>query len=452
MQEYSAENLFLLSDEEIRSAVSNKNSAGPYLPFNTKSNKLDWDAVVGFFLGSLLGKDLKKYSFEQFLDDTRSHFLQQLDDHNAWGFIEVAYFNNHDLMRISPEFLIFNTRSQRRTSAEARVADFFIMLLEGKKYEFQHNDLNFIEQELCNILTSNLQSINCEKDERLSYLPFLSELFKTDVEWLLTHPKYFLSEIKNFLTLYGFLYAAQVGLNLKTEWKQNSYLPECKPLYFLLETEKASSERASVEALGYKSFRSTAERIFPLLSLSEEFRLEREPSCPLWRQAELFQQSSQNELALQFFKSFGREYCKKRDLDPEKAEQTFESCKDARICFSSITSLAVEQFIDRRSSRHGISSKYVNTIERYFGGPFIQPRGRAGNVLILNQDLILFLTNLSIGTRTKLRFYEVMREFRSRGVWLDSQSEQELIAFYDRVGNVERLSDSGDAVYVRKTV
>ncbi|MQK80561.1 DNA phosphorothioation-dependent restriction protein DptG, partial [Escherichia coli] len=27
-----------------------------------------------------------------------------------------------------------------------------------------------------------------------------------------------------------------------------------------------------------------------------------------------------------------------------------------------------------------------------------------------------------------------------------------LVAFYERMGNVERMSDSGDAVYVRKTV
>ncbi|MFA0643989.1 DNA phosphorothioation-dependent restriction protein DptG, partial [Vibrio cyclitrophicus] len=32
------------------------------------------------------------------------------------------------------------------------------------------------------------------------------------------------------------------------------------------------------------------------------------------------------------------------------------------------------------------------------------------------------------------------------------QTEQELIKFYERIGNVERMSDSGDAVYVRKTI
>ncbi|MER0461339.1 DNA phosphorothioation-dependent restriction protein DptG [Aeromonas caviae] len=29
---------------------------------------------------------------------------------------------------------------------------------------------------------------------------------------------------------------------------------------------------------------------------------------------------------------------------------------------------------------------------------------------------------------------------------------QQLVSFYERMGNVERMSDSGDAVYVRKTL
>jgi len=52
----------------------------------------------------------------------------------------------------------------------------------------------------------------------------------------------------------------------------------------------------------------------------------------------------------------------------------------------------------------------------------------------------------------KLRFHELLDEFKERGVYFDKKSQQALIRFYERVGNVERMSDSGDAVYVRKTV
>lgn len=73
-------------------------------------------------------------------------------------------------------------------------------------------------------------------------------------------------------------------------------------------------------------------------------------------------------------------------------------------------------------------------------------------MLAFNQDYIVLLTNIVIGERDKLRFHEVIKEFEARGVYFDKQSQQNLVDFYERMGNVERMSDSGDAVYVRPTV
>ncbi len=85
-------------------------------------------------------------------------------------------------------------------------------------------------------------------------------------------------------------------------------------------------------------------------------------------------------------------------------------------------------------------------------GHFIQGRGRSGKVLVFNQDYLLLLTNIVIGKRDRLRLHELVMEFQSRGVFFDKQTQKVLVNFYERIGNVERMSDSGDAVYVRKTV
>ena len=94
----------------------------------------------------------------------------------------------------------------------------------------------------------------------------------------------------------------------------------------------------------------------------------------------------------------------------------------------------------------------LTSLENHICADFIQVRGRAGKVLVLNQDRLLLLTNLTVGTNDKLRLHELLRGFEQRGFYLDNQSIQTLVAFYERMGNVERMSDSGDAVYVRKTV
>ena len=73
-------------------------------------------------------------------------------------------------------------------------------------------------------------------------------------------------------------------------------------------------------------------------------------------------------------------------------------------------------------------------------------------MLVVNQDFILLLTNLAIADRSSIRFQELLREFQSRGFYFDKSSQQALINFFERVGNVDRMSDSGDAVYVRNTI
>ena len=84
--------------------------------------------------------------------------------------------------------------------------------------------------------------------------------------------------------------------------------------------------------------------------------------------------------------------------------------------------------------------------------PFTQIRGSAGTVFVLTQEYLLLLTNLVIGERDKLRLYEVIKEFERRGIFFDKESRKALVGFYERLGNVEKMSDSGDAIYVKKTI
>jgi DNA phosphorothioation-dependent restriction protein DptG len=114
--------------------------------------------------------------------------------------------------------------------------------------------------------------------------------------------------------------------------------------------------------------------------------------------------------------------------------------------------VAYEQFEYTKTERASVNKKYIKELETQIAADFIQSRGRSGKVLILNQDHLLLLTNLAIGTNSKLRLHELIVEFERRGFYVDNQTKQALVAFYERMGNVERMSDSGDAVYVLKTI
>ncbi|CBK87520.1 hypothetical protein ENC_44040 [Enterobacter hormaechei] len=130
---------------------------------------------------------------------------------------------------------------------------------------------------------------------------------------------------------------------------------------------------------------------------------------------------------------------------PEKAETAIDWLEYA-------LKLAEEQFRDPKTDRPGTIKKYIKAVEENMATGFVQARGRSGRVLVLTQDHIILLTNLVVGKEEKLRFHELIIGLQQRGIFVDKQTEQELIKFYERIGNVERMSDSGDAVYVRKTI
>ena len=144
---------------------------------------------------------------------------------------------------------------------------------------------------------------------------------------------------------------------------------------------------------------------------------------------------------------FAENYCERRGVViPNPLPQSVDSMMKL------LTSSAREIFSKRGSSQFTVNSRVVNAFENEIAQHFVQSRGRSGRVLILNQDYLLLLTNLAVGEQEQLQFQELLEAFKNRGIWFDRQSEQALINFYERVGNIERMSDSGDAVYVRKTL
>jgi DNA phosphorothioation-dependent restriction protein DptG len=113
--------------------------------------------------------------------------------------------------------------------------------------------------------------------------------------------------------------------------------------------------------------------------------------------------------------------------------------------------LSLKQFA-RGETRAAAQGKFIKATEVELCNTFVRGRGRVGKVLVMNQDYLTLLTNLAIGNNDRLRFHDLLDEFRARGVYFDKKTQQSVIRFYERVGNVERMSDSGDAVYVRKTI
>lgn len=63
--------------------------------------------------------------------------------------------------------------------------------------------------------------------------------------------------------------------------------------------------------------------------------------------------------------------------------------------------------------------------------------------------LLVLMTKVSIGDKKQVRLNELFDEFRKRGIYLDNQSQESIVEFYEKLNLIEKKSDSGDAQYVK---
>lgn len=424
-----------------------------YLPVRNKNNDISWQFVTGLALSYALKRKIEAYDPGQFREDCKTHMQEMLDEPAFWSVLERMYFSSQDIFRVSPLFLLFHAqfvgeKISAGSTADKRLGTLFANLMGDFSLRYPIQDrLNFIEQQMLNKLNEKIKLLGKGPfSEEQPYLPYMVTCFQSDLAFLAEHPQYLLQELTSTLRLYAFSWCAQLALNLDN-WQDGE--PQSKSLFFILDSEKASSEREKVKRYGYKLFASQSEKLFPILSALEVLQVKGEKKRPLWQvYKDCLNYSDPPNQVLDEINDYIQKFISKeeRDLPVRDRATNLESA------FKQLLSVAVEQFQDKKTNRADINKNYIKELESQICTDFIQVRGRAGKVLVLNQDRLLLLTNLTVGKNDKLRLHELLRGFEQRGFYLDNQSAQTLVAFYERMGNVERMSDSGDAVYVRKTV
>ncbi|WDE13485.1 DNA phosphorothioation-dependent restriction protein DptG [Thalassomonas haliotis] len=427
------------------SKKNNKNTLNSFFPLRTKNNEFDWDAVLGHVVKISYRKSLGNGGLEEFTQLCRTRFLAKLDEEDFWPVIEQMYFECDDFFDIAPELLLFKAQKVKGSSPNDRLGAMFVSLLQDFFFKDKPKiPLNFLEGEIYNAFNEYLNTVKSKASAATAteypYLPFLTGHFQQDLTFLGKRPKYFLTVFKDFLRLYSFLYTSQLAMNLK-DWRSGE--PKAKPLYFILDNEKASDERMMVKECGYKPMGDAFWNIFPYLAMNEGLQESKAKKRPIWDIANHLREAPQTA---ELLKDYAVAFKEQREL-----QRPLATSGDPLDSLNDLLKLSTDQFA-RAETRHEINVKYVRTIETELCSHFIQSRGRAGRVLVFNQDYLVLLTNLAIGELDRLRFNELIKAFESRGVFFDKQSQQVLIEFYGRIGNVERMSDSGDAVYVIKTI
>ncbi len=441
-----------------------KNSISAYLPYRNKGAEFDLEYVTGALVG--IHHSLKipaKFSTEELQKDCLETIRTKTAGDRITECVEDIYFSNDasSLKDLSPLFKLLCTGKSRKdiSSGSRHLESILGRFLEtGKDLPKNNQNHNIFEEIILEQFTSSLEADDkhCEGQPE-PYLPFVAELFAKDFAFLLKHPSYFIEQARNFLNLYTFLYCSQLALNIK-EWEHGA--PAVKPLHFVLDTEKCSTERKA--ARSYKDLLRSVGDIFPVLTMLEVLNEEVDKAggtrMPIWELFELTNSATDEDIqsicnALDSYTSkFVAPEKPGRDLKPRNEMPSVSLEDKLKLLFR----YAIDQFdlqrLNEKDTRYQMKEKYKAPFEKEVAQHFAQSRGRLGKILVMNQDYILLLTNLVIGGRESIRLQEVLHEFEKRGVYFDKQSELKLITFFERIGNIARMSDSGDAVYVRPTV
>lgn len=424
------------------------NKLTTYFPIRTKDERkdFDWDSVLGLVVSEVYGKQLIDKDFSRFESQCEEALRKRLDEPAFWSTIREMYFDHQDVLKIAPEFLLFKSEQAEDNKHNQRIGEMFAnMLGDSPRMSLTSIKLNFLERIIYETFVTKAlkpeDSLRKREKKEDVFLPFLSECFTKDLCFLSSRPRYLLDQFSSFLKLYGFLYTSQLAHNL-VNWDQGE--PRSIPSYLILDIEKASQERREVRDYGYKQLYKHAHLIFPYLSMSEMLQAGNEVINPLWRLAQEIRESDFYVVSLN---KFAKDFLDNRQLNIEVVDK--ESPVEA---LRQVLKLSIEQFRSGKKNKDDINTNYAKATLKLFCSDFIQHRGSAGATLVINQDYLLLLTNLVVGFKEKLRFNELVKDFETRGIYFDKQSQAELVQFYERIGNVERMSDSGDAVYVRKTV
>ena len=445
--------------EQLKSALAeakpdDRNTLNSYLPYRNKGNNFNHSYVGGRTLGLLIGKALKKkFDPEAFEKECLEEVGDMLSDEGFIEHLRSMYFTNNALSQAAPEFLLLSLQTNDK-GASLHLAEIFksFMAAYPASRKPQSNP-NFIEEKFLKVLEEHLESFDEKPEKKASnqspYLPFQARNFVKDLSFLSRNTDFLLQHLEQFIELYNFLYCSQLALNIK-DWPNGE--PQSKPLFFILDTEKASQERTDIQNYGYQSLYRASANVFPILSMLEQLNKNSDKTYqkqPLWKFADAIRKAdTETETELkEVIEIFAKKFFENRKLT-----KPYEYPNGAMDSLRRLFHYAEDQFLVEKGDRKTVRKNYQKEFEKHVATHFIALRGNKGYVLVMNQDYLLLLTNLVIGKEHKIHFQKLLEGFRKRGVYFDKQSEQSLISFYDRVGNVDRLSDSGDAVYVRSTI
>ena len=422
-----------------------RNNASTFLPIETKTQAIhmvDWACVYKRIYQMLLGLECTAQTTEELFSNIIDDLKSDRNTKELANLVEKTYFKDNEFCEFSPFAKLVHKSEPDNLATKSMVAIYEAMLLGFEAPDLDHIGNNFVEELIFKSIKKQCIRYNLPTSKNV-YLPFLATILKKDFLFSLKNPVFLNDNFEAIIELHSFLYLMQLALNLHlsdVRFKK----PVSQEIYFILEGEKASKERHSCYIKGYRRLLDkdvgACTDLFPHLGylalVTEE---------PIW----LLSEKKPDDISITKVNELNKMLCEVFDISFLGFRSSFEQAISDGLNYHK----NLFKSTSKKSTRSGVNNKILGVISDVFAKNFKVNKGRAGGWYFqLSTKTVLLLTNLIIGDKKKLLIDDVVEGFNERGIYFDLKSKQALLAIYENIGNVIKLSDSGDAVYVTSTI
>lgn len=294
--------------------------------------------------------------------------------------------------------------------------------------------------------------------------PGINDLFKADFSFLSNDVSFLLKHIEDLFKYYCFFYFTQVSLKLNSFGSGDT---EVEPIYFSLDWETLSESRLSAHKTGWKQLNRNFESIFAHANALEllNYIIIDNQNIGDYHQINTLYQTLNNEEKNVFkikIESLNKFYtshitnfntganwddCEiklQNAIENKKIEEEFEL-----QMFSFWYRIKYQFENSPRNKPYFDYSKWLSSFSKV---NYTKNRGRLGATTVLSQEMLLFLTRLSIGDESKIRLKTLWDNLKLRGIVFDESSKLEITKLFEKINLIEKKSDSGDAQYIKSTI
>ena len=452
---------FMMGDEGTR-FTHNAAKKIKLFPFVTNNNALiirNLSGVVGEWL-----RIVKKQEFQsQQMSDTINNIIDNVDvdpecKEKLYHIIKELYWDEKNQIRPnSIDSMLYIPVSDPN---EEKMAQYlFSVLSDGdqlqriveKATEKSSLQANVLEKAVMETLRAGCNTTE-QKERYFTLHTAARNTFAEDLKFVLETPSRTKEYLIDLLEFYYFFYTSQACLLL--DQFEHGNKTQIVPLYFSLDWEKTNKARdcykygwiqlqPSINNLFYHAItldilnqRNSNERYDYIAIKSEETEETAETMAEQIRGVTNLYRNAIISISQATECEEFNNIVKREDLGAVFSE--------VRYLYDSVKI----QF--EHTGRSRASDGYVEKFMAYCHDNFLKRRGQSGMMLNMTEERLIFLTKLAIKDNAQMSLNDVFAQFRSRGVFFDVPSKDEIIKFYSKLNLIDKKSDSGDAQYVKR--